>query len=383
MSAAKLLPAPSRESDVRAIARRTVLDRSLEERVDDLVRGGYLAHDGGAQLWRISVRMFALRESDYGQSLEELRRAVDSALAKSKLADNGQVTATYTGLLPLIVESRRQLLSDLVSSFGSALVIISLVLAIAFRSVGFGLLALLPNVFPTLLVFGYLGWIGSHIDVGSMMTASIGLGIAVDDTVHYLTWFHRGVAEGKSPIEAIQMAYERCGAAMVRTTLIVSAGLFMFFFSPLLPGGAVCADDLRIAVDGPGGRSGVPARVALHAGRPSEALGTVDYSLTPSSLPHRAHQHALDLRRDVRRSFARFIAALAIGDLGANVTGTVFAVGRHGHEQVGPQLLRRQLILHEQFARHEQHRASLSDRHPISTVSPALQRRSQMRSCAA
>jgi predicted RND superfamily exporter protein len=235
MSAAKLLPAPSRESDVRAIARRTVLDRSLEERVDDLVRGGYLASDGDAQLWRISVRVFALRESDYGQSLEELRRAVDSALAKSKLADNGQVTATYTGLLPLIVESRRQLLSDLVSSFGSALVIISLVLAVAFRSVGFGLLALLPNVFPTLIVFGYLGWIGSHIDVGSMMTASIGLGIAVDDTVHYLTWFHRGVAEGKSPIEAIQMAYERCGAAMVRTTLIVSAGLFVFFFSPLLP----------------------------------------------------------------------------------------------------------------------------------------------------
>ncbi|MEX2113171.1 MAG: MMPL family transporter [Pirellulales bacterium] len=234
MSAAKLLPSPSLDSDARAIARRTVLERSLEQRVDDLVRGSYLAIDGDSQLWRISVRVFALAQSDYGQSLDELRTAVNGALAASDLA-NGKVSVTYTGLLPLIVESRRQLLRDLVSSFASALAIIAVVLAIAFRSVGFGLLSLLPNVFPTLLVFGFLGWTGSHIDVGSMMTASIGLGIAVDGTVHYLTWYHRGIALGKTSPDAIQTAYDRCGAAMVRTTLIVSAGLIVFVFSPLLP----------------------------------------------------------------------------------------------------------------------------------------------------
>ncbi len=146
-----------------------------------------------------------------------------------------EVSVTYTGLLPLIAESRQQLLSDLASSFALALALIAIILAVAFRSIGFGILSLFPNIFPTLSVFGYLGWVGSHIDVGSMMTASIGLGIAVDDTVHYLTWYYRAGALGEAPPEGILTAYYRCGGAMVRTTLIVSAGLIVFVLSPLLP----------------------------------------------------------------------------------------------------------------------------------------------------
>ncbi len=234
MSAAKLLPSPALGSDARAIARRTVFERTLNQRVDDLVNGNYLAFDGDDQLWRISARVFALSDSDYGQSLAELRDAVEGVLAKNGLASS-EVSVTYTGLLPLIAESRQQLLRDLMSSFALALALIAVILAGAFRSVGFGILSLFPNIFPTLSVFGYLGWAGSHIDVGSMMTASIGLGIAVDDTVHYLTWYYRAGALGKDPPEGILMAYRRCGGAMVRTTLIVSAGLIVFVFSPLLP----------------------------------------------------------------------------------------------------------------------------------------------------
>ena len=234
MSAATLLPSPARGNDARAIARRIVLERKLGQRVDELIRGNYLGRDGDDQLWRISSRVYALSESDYSQSLDELRSAVDGTLADRGLTDE-DVTVTYTGLLPLIVESRMLLLMDLAKSFALALLTIAVVLAIAFRSVGFGLLSLLPNVFPTLLVFGALGWMGWRIDIGSMMTASVGLGIAVDDTVHFLTWYRRGIAAGQTPAEAVLSAYRRCGRAMVRTTLICGAGLIVFVISPFLP----------------------------------------------------------------------------------------------------------------------------------------------------
>jgi len=202
--------------------------------VDDLVRSNYLALVRGDQLWRISTRIYALSPSDYGESLDAVKSAVEAALDEGT-APGRKVTVAYTGMLPLIVEFRRQLLLDLAKSFALALLVIAVVLAVAFRSIGLGLLSLLPNVFPTLLVFGALGWMGSHIDIGSMMTASVGLGIAIDDTVHFLTWYRRGIALGQAPNEATWLAYRRCGGAMVRTSVICGAGLIVFAFSPLLP----------------------------------------------------------------------------------------------------------------------------------------------------
>jgi len=73
------------------------------------------------------------------------------------------------------------------------------------------------------------------VDVGAMMTASIGLGIAVDDTLHFLTWYRRASNDGASRQEAIRTAYRRCAAAMLYTTLIAGLALFVFFFSSFQP----------------------------------------------------------------------------------------------------------------------------------------------------
>ncbi len=48
---------------------------------------------------------------------------------------------------------------------------------------------MIPNVLPVLVIFGAMGWMGIAIDIGSMMTASIALGVAVDDTIHFLSWY--------------------------------------------------------------------------------------------------------------------------------------------------------------------------------------------------
>jgi multidrug efflux pump subunit AcrB len=73
------------------------------------------------------------------------------------------------------------------------------------------------------------------VDIGTMMTASVAMGIAVDDTIHFLTWFRRGLDQGQSRQRAILLAYQRVGTAMVQTTLIGGLGLSIFALSTFTP----------------------------------------------------------------------------------------------------------------------------------------------------
>jgi predicted RND superfamily exporter protein len=98
-----------------------------------------------------------------------------------------------------------------------------------------GLLAMIPNVFPLIVSFGTAGWFSLVLDMGAIMTASIALGIAVDDTAHFLTWFRRGQAAGRSRRRAIVWAYENCGTAMIHTSVICGLSLLVFVGSTFVP----------------------------------------------------------------------------------------------------------------------------------------------------
>ncbi len=141
----------------------------------------------------------------------------------------------YTGSVPIVQRSQQQLLDDLFGSFAIAFVFIAVTMVILLRSLRAGLVSMIPNVFPAIVVFGAMGILGVQIEVGSMMTAAAALGIAVDDTLHFLTWFRRGLARGQSRREAIAFSYSRCATAMIQTTLICGLGLFVYVLSPFGP----------------------------------------------------------------------------------------------------------------------------------------------------
>ena len=98
-----------------------------------------------------------------------------------------------------------------------------------------GMVSMIPNVFPVILVFGLMGHLGAALDIGSMMTASVAMGVAVDDTIHFLTWFRKGLNKGLARRGALMLAYQRCGAAMTQTTLIGGLGLSVFALSSFTP----------------------------------------------------------------------------------------------------------------------------------------------------
>ena len=106
-----------------------------------------------------------------------------------------------------------------------ALLLISIILAIALKSPKYGVLSLIPNVTPILVGFGIWGLAVGMINSGNAIVFGMTLGIIVDDTVHFLSKYLRARREqGKSPEEAVRYAFHTVGQALVVTTIVLTAG---------------------------------------------------------------------------------------------------------------------------------------------------------------
>lgn len=166
---------------------------------------------------------------------------------RQKLGEKVEISAIYTGIVPIVYKAQRALLQSLIESIGLAFVMIAIVMMILLRdwnsrirwnnllNIRGGMICMIPNVFPVVIVFGAMGLLGIEVDIGSMMTASVAMGIAVDDTIHFMNWYRRGLAIGMTRKEAIKDAYGRVATAMTQTTLIAGLGLAAFALSTFTP----------------------------------------------------------------------------------------------------------------------------------------------------
>ncbi|MDP6445423.1 MAG: MMPL family transporter [Pirellulaceae bacterium] len=235
-SAATFSPRPMKTSgsSLSQQMRRFAYQRALKRSREEVERAGLVSNaQGGLQYWRVTARM----QRDKDLPFVVLRDRLDAAIhpVVDATGEAQRVKVIYTGGVPLVYAAQKELLRALILSFSLALVLIAIVMSIVLRSVVAGVASMLPNLFPALAAFGLMGWSGSPVDVGAMMTASIALGIAVDDTLHFLTWRSRAIRAGASDEEAIREAFRRCASAMLSTTLIAGLGLLPFAFSSFQP----------------------------------------------------------------------------------------------------------------------------------------------------
>jgi hypothetical protein len=200
-----------------------------------LVKARYLYEDEVQRSWRVTARVPALSDLDYEDFLQDLAGQVDPLVASIAEKANERIETTVTGVLPLIYQTQRTLLSDLLNSFVAAFGIVGVVMMIVLRSVRAGLLVMIPNIFPTAVIFGLMGWLRIPVDIGSVMTASIALGIAVVDTLHFLTWFRRDISAGQEAPEAVRRAYSHCATPMLQTSIICGIGMLVFVLSSFTP----------------------------------------------------------------------------------------------------------------------------------------------------
>ena len=139
-----------------------------------------------------------------------------------------------TGEYPLLLSTQRRLLSTFTTSFALSLLGIASLFWILTRSWSRTLLALIPNVWPVLMAIGVLGWVGSPLDIATVMVAAVILGLAVDDTVHTLAAFEKA-RRTLSPAEAIADVMERGAPAYVLTSTLLAVGFGVCAFSSFAP----------------------------------------------------------------------------------------------------------------------------------------------------
>ncbi len=185
----------------------------------------------GDEVWRITAQTSALSDTDLEVLLGDMNDIASSHLSLVGSPNTGHVV---TGLIPVFLRTQQAVLESLIRSFGMAFVVIAVVMMVLLRSPFAGLLTMLPNLMPVILIFGLLSWMRLKVDIGTMITASVALGIAVDGTLHLITWFRRLVREGM-PIEyAVGRALEHCGPAMWQTSTAIGLGMLALLPAELL-----------------------------------------------------------------------------------------------------------------------------------------------------
>lgn len=150
-------------------------------------------------------------------------------------SDGSEVGVAYTGVIPIVYKAQRSLLDSLISSTWWSFATITPLMMFVCGGVAAGAVVMLPNALPVLVVFGGMGWLGVPVDIGSMMAASIALGVAVDDTIHFLAWFREDMERLGDRAAATLCAYQRSATPTLQAALINGLGLSVFASSSFTP----------------------------------------------------------------------------------------------------------------------------------------------------
>jgi len=150
-----------------------------------------------------------------------------------ELADRARQQAAHmalhldvTGTNYLLAQMSRALVHNQVSSLACAVVMILGTITIALRSWKLGIVAAIPNLLPTVMIFGLMGWLGIELSAATSMIASVALGLFVDDTIHLLYLYRREKKAGCRTFDAIEYALHHAGRAVIFTSLILTLGFW-------------------------------------------------------------------------------------------------------------------------------------------------------------
>ncbi|MBA3315975.1 MAG: MMPL family transporter [Planctomycetota bacterium] len=183
----------------------------------------------GDELWRITAHAAIMSDADYTGLTGQI-----SGIVESVLAERADSRHAVTGAIPLLLRTQEAVLDSLVMSFGMAFVMIAAVMMFLLRSVRAGLIAMLPNLLPVAVVFGGISWAGITVDIGTMITASVALGVAVDGTLHLCETFKSYSGRRMSRRRAVSLSLASCGPALWQTAMVVGGGLMMLAWADLL-----------------------------------------------------------------------------------------------------------------------------------------------------
>jgi diguanylate cyclase (GGDEF)-like protein len=140
-----------------------------------------------------------------------------------------------TGLGMVISASSHLLTKGQVKSLSITVVLVFSIMFMLFLSSKVGLIAIVPNLFPIVVVFGVMGWLGIELSMVTSLIASIAIGLAVDDTIHYLVRYNREFKKSLDDKLALRQTIKQVGKPIVFTTLTIGVGFSILALSSFKP----------------------------------------------------------------------------------------------------------------------------------------------------
>lgn len=166
------------------------------------------------------VRVFVSTNTQSNQAIIELSDRIDQEFTRQM----PEAELLHGSSTLLFARMDKAVTVELLQGYAFSLLMITLTLIIGMRSVYYGLLSMLPNLLPAVLVFGAWGLLVGRIDPFVMMLFSISIGLVVDDTVHVLSTYQTSRTAGLMPAAAIDRALEKAGPALIITTAVMALG---------------------------------------------------------------------------------------------------------------------------------------------------------------
>ena len=164
--------------------------------------------------------------------VNELNKGLNSFIENEVNTD--LVSFKITGTGHLLDKNMSKLSKNLFAGLGLAVGIVAMLMGLLFRSFKMVLIALIPNILPLVMLGAMLGFMGIELKVSTALVFTISFGIAVDDTIHFMSKLKIELDKGKNLMLAMRRTYLSTGRAIVLTTLILIGGFLMLLCSDFL-----------------------------------------------------------------------------------------------------------------------------------------------------
>lgn len=175
---------------------------------------------------RMTIKMPWVDAVLYNDFIRDLKQRFHNTLGDG-------VDITVTGMVALLGRTMHATIVSMANSYLIAVVIITLMMIVLIGDVRIGLVSMIPNVTPIVLTLGLMGWLGLPLDLFTMLIGSIAIGLAVDDTIHFMHNYRRYHHDTGDVPEAVRRTLLSTGRAMFTTSVVLSIGFFLYMFANL------------------------------------------------------------------------------------------------------------------------------------------------------
>ena len=205
-----------------------LMNQELPQKYKEVILSPYI--DIQNNMARISTRII---DSQEGLQRDQLLKQIDAHL--KTIMEPSYEEYRVSNLLVIYNNMLQSLFDSQIKTIFVVLLILFVMFLILFKDIKIAIIAIIVNSVPVSVIFGVMGWFGIPLDMMTITIAAISIGIAVDDTIHYIHRFNLEHAKHFNTLESIKNAHASIGRAMFYTSTIIVIGFSVLVLSNFIP----------------------------------------------------------------------------------------------------------------------------------------------------